>query len=567
VIILEYFLNLDYRTTYFIVANDNEESQTMLDVFAALLENENLEHRLKDHLFLDRADPNIEVTIETKIAGFCQDNYVSICTVINLIKGIDLLKVFYPIYNRMQNDLVWDMQRLMTVSLFVSQSDVYAIGSENLALDYVYSPYFQGLYSYTSDYLVNEVAAGVGADISVSAALEVGYTMLQAWKWAARDLKLDANGKFDPIVTRMRQYGVTHLTPSGEVTLESINYADRDFYLGLVSVTGEIVVTAQMSLNAETEAMVEQAGVVTSMNFVGAQTETNTSQASITVIVVIWALANMALITFFAVYFGINQRRPAIQSTGMSFIGGSASGLFLLSIAGILFTLTPSNSICGLRIWFLSMGYLLVLTFLIAKTYITHNTFMANSPSKTRGKHYVTDPIRVAVYGMAPFFFSGFVYTALWTLIDPSLYKALKNEAESVQYVKDVYDPYCEVSNTALPLALAGVFVVAVMNCWYAFSARRASRRYREAEYVFLADTFILVFSVIIVPVNFISNDINYLASIRGFGSEIAVTLLVTMLYVHKFRRMDLKAQSDNDYDAMGNKIEAKASKSPRQGR
>jgi len=250
----------------------------------------------------------------------------------------------------------------------------------------------------------------------------------------------------------------------------------------------------------------------------------------------IMVLAVMGLIIFY-------RNKPAIRSASIEFCIGISTGLLLLTITGFLFASEPTleNSICNGRIWTLSLGYFIVFALLFAKTFRIHSIFIRQTSKKRRA---ITSTLRLTVYYVGPFLFSVIIFTTLWTLIDPSETVLQMNTDKSTDFVLDYYEPTCTKSTAFLWMALTVTFVLNVVCAYYAFRTRRISGRYREAEYIFISVAFMLIYTIVIVPLNFLSDDVSVLATIRGLSSEFAVTFIMITIMGHKFKNLELRAES-----------------------
>ena len=181
--------------------------------------------------------------------------------------------------------------------------------------------------------------------------------MLQVWAWA-----VGAEQTLDPVLARMRQYGVDHSVPGNRVRMDPSNIADRNYYMGQIS-SARILIVAELSLSTE------QAQVILDVNAgpsFGISDTVVTLPSWLKGLVYGWGGTNSLALLVLMVFTFRNRAAPALKSATVPFLLMMDFGLMLCSLSGLAFVTEPVDSsllagasVCAARIWLLALGSVL----------------------------------------------------------------------------------------------------------------------------------------------------------------------------------------------------------------
>jgi hypothetical protein len=169
----------------------------------------------------------------------------------------------------------------------------------------------------------------------------------------------------------------------------------------------------------------------------------------------------------------------------------------------------------------MGIGYFFVFTCLFAKTYRIHKIF---NDARRRAKRYLMTTPKLAAFVLLPSFLIVSAFLSAWTALSEDTPYLWFNFALSTQYLENVYDPRCSTSNWTLTTSFVLCGVTAVGCSLVSYKVKNLPTKYNESSSIFFSVFFMLTYSVLIVPLNFLTADMQVLGLIRGIGTEFGVS-------------------------------------------
>jgi urea transport system substrate-binding protein len=561
--IFNYYFRREHRTQFFIVGTDNEQDRQLVDIFVDILDAEYGVQTTRDRYYggklllregvlesceLDLWEDDIreQAPGQDAIKDFCQDDSgdgdtVLPCVVINLLRGSKALASFYSVFADMRQQQVWDRQRLQFLNLFVSPMDIDEIGLNNIVSDYVIGSYFEGIFSHTSNFLIDQVNSRVGVNTVITSNLELGYSMTESWQYAVQ-----ATQSFEPLLARMSQYEVSLQAPSGANVLKFDNLMHRNYYLGSVSAQGNIIVNEELTLTSDDADETLQKWITLTdhtVAYFGADEEIQSFNSAVSDIVNITGGINFVLLVIIAAYTLMNRERAAFRTASIAFCITMDFSLLLLTGAGFLFATEPTGSfgthICRLRVWLMVIGYFFMFSLLLSKIYRIYRVF--NNSSNRKLQNLTT--FSLITGKVLPFVVLMAGLTIVLQLTGGISSGTQANVGASTQFIVDVKDPICNVDNVFLAIYLLIALVLLLVGIYMAWSSRRISEKYRESTEILSCLFFVIIYASLLLPLNFMIEDMHLLGLLRGLGVNVAVMYINFTIMGNKLMNPDARAE------------------------
>jgi hypothetical protein len=321
----------------------------------------------------------------------------------------------------------------------------------------------------------------------------------------------------------MRQYQQPIDSPAGIAALQVDNIIARSFVIGEPTATGEVIVLSHIEPTAAQEELARRG-----LKYFGPGTRPLHYDAWVKTVVFCWGGFNILGLLALIVYTVLMRARPAFKAATVEFCVGIDFGLILISCAGFAFATEPLGNaagfICKSRVWLLALGYFIPFTLLFAKTYRLYRIF---NNQKIKGQVLTTSTLAVFVLLI---WLILLIFLSIWTIFDPPLPMTEINAGLSTPFVENVVNPLCSINSWTIISSFSAMLVVTLGCAVLAYRTRRLPSKYKEANQIFFCVFFLLVYSILIMPVNFLTTDINALALIRGVGCQFAALTIAVGL-------------------------------------
>lgn len=459
----------------------------------------------------------------TAVATACPNG----CTIINYLN----YKILAPALTTLSANFSSLTNTYMYPTFYfqVSERQLASLGKV-MARNYLVSNYFSSMdvqYNTIFRAAISQATAGRAA---LSHELQATYNMVNVWANAVVHA-----GSFDPTNTRLYALALSVETPQGTLKIRSDN---QQTFKPMV---GQILDSLSLKLFSisSSDSLAERSNFDASKEsyyFGPAQT---IYKYSVGVSGAVWACgainAAMLLVFMFIVVFQHN--RPAIKSASVPFCLLILLSLMCLDIAGVLFGVEPSgtNNMCVTRVWLLSMSLCATFSLLFAKTWRLFKIF-TNPKLKV-----VAMPNFVLIMRSVPVMLANIIILCVWSGTSAPSYDLDFSKEMSTTYIEDIYVPVCTSNTLFMGLEYLYFAVILIIGTVMAYYCRRLPERFNEAPYIFVCISFMLIFSIIMVPINYIiGNNPEALVVLRGLGIQVAVTIMACALFVPKFLNMDL---------------------------
>jgi 7 transmembrane sweet-taste receptor of 3 GCPR len=182
-----------------------------------------------------------------------------------------------------------------------------------------------------------------------------------------------------------------------------------------------------------------------------------------------------------AVWVNKKQKMPSIQYAQLDFLGMLLAGSFLVSVGAILSSLPAKDGTCSSVIWFVHVGYTLVLVPLIVKVAAVNRMMSA-----ARSLRRVTIKRSELYKAVGAFSLLIIIYLAVWSALDPPRQTVEYSLSEDVTPSGEriVYTSYfCSVQHEGWPIAAetwTGILLVCASVL--AFQTRNTIQTFNESR-------------------------------------------------------------------------------------